>query len=103
MNLSAGKYRSISFHLHRLLVGAPKSNISDPSVPNSGGLYKCPLSEISGGHVCSEVYVNLTKNTPNWFTSKNIQQGLGFSLASSDKEILVSSFLSSLHKAKYVK
>lgn len=76
---------------HRLLVGAPKSRISDPNAIHSGGLYQCPLSDSTGDHKCHEVPVDLTYSAPTTgFSSNNSVQELGFSLASSDEEIVVS-------------
>lgn len=74
-----------------LLVGAPRSNISDPTMSNSGGVYACPLSKTASAPVCREVYVNLTKagSLSNIARSNSSEQSLGFSLASSDNEIVV--------------
>lgn len=75
-----------------MLVGAPRSNISDPTMNNSGGVYGCPLSKTASGSECSEVHVNMTKaeRLPTVARSNSSEQSLGFSLASSDNEIVVS-------------
>lgn len=74
-------------------MGAPRSDISKPDVKHSGGLYQCPLSDSAGVHECQEVSVDLTNDAPYtmWAKSNGSEQSLGFSLASSDNEIVVSS------------
>ncbi|XP_063860652.1 integrin alpha-5-like isoform X1 [Scylla paramamosain] len=73
-----------------LLVGAPKSNASEPDVKHSGGLYKCLLSESNEAGVCEEMLINFAnQNSPPWAKSNNTDQGLGFSLASDGEAIVV--------------